>query len=361
MKKNKIFLGGYINSSNAQNLNCLSLSKYLNKNRFEIRTMSLYSGNLSIDENLRKEIKIFNCFKPFLFSRKLAYLWGIISSDIVYLPKGEETLLTNLLVSIFNKKSFKTVEGILDKQNLDSVIDHFGTYENFINSFKSFDKIFSITEFLKNYNLKYHNIKYDKKILYLGTDIDTFLNEDKNIKGIKNIIYIGRILQRKGIYDLLNISKSFPLLSFHIVGEGGEEENMKEFIKINKLKNIKIHGKLNHNQMSLLLKNIDLHVFPSRSEGFPKVTLETAAAAGVPSLVYGNYGASEWITHEKDGFVVDTVDEMKEIIQKFVDKPEALQQCSQNAIIMAKKFDWKVLIKDWEEEIVSLHENKIIK
>ena len=41
--------------------------------------------------------------------------------------------------------------------------------------------------------------------------------------------------------------------------------------------------------MSELLKDMQLHIFPSRSEGFPKVILETACA-GVPSLVYADYG-----------------------------------------------------------------------
>ena len=119
------------------------------------------------------------------------------------------------------------------------------------------------------------------------------------------------------------------------------------------LKNVNCHGTLNHQQLSQFLPTVQLHIFPSRAEGFPKVTLETAAA-GVPSLVYDDYGADEWITTGKDGFVVKTLDEMKGVVQDLLDHPEKLQPLADNARAMAKRFDWSVVIKDWEREIVRI-------
>ncbi len=40
-KKIKVFLGGYVNFTNAQNLNCRALAKYLNKDKFECAAMFL--------------------------------------------------------------------------------------------------------------------------------------------------------------------------------------------------------------------------------------------------------------------------------------------------------------------------------
>ena len=98
---------------------------------------------------------------------------------------------------------------------------------------------------------------------------------------------------------------------------------------------------------------MDLMFFPSRSEGFPKVMLETACA-GVPTLCYGDYGADEWITSGVDGFVVNTFEEAKSVIQELIDHPERLNMLSQNAVELGKRFDWKVLVKDWEEEIIRI-------
>ena len=90
--------------------------------------------------------------------------------------------------------------------------------------------------------------------------------------------------------------------------------------------------------------------FPSRSEGFPKVTLE-CASAGVPSIVYGDYGADEWITTGKDGYVVNTLEEVKNIIEDLIANPDKLKELSKNAVKLGKKFDWEIVIKEWEREI----------
>lgn len=119
------------------------------------------------------------------------------------------------------------------------------------------------------------------------------------------------------------------------------------------LTNVVFHGSLSHAQLSDLLKDIQLHVFPSRAEGFPKVTLETAAA-GVPSVVYDDYGADEWIAHGKNGFVVKTLDEMAACIQGLLDEPAKLQPMAEAARELAKSFDWKVRVKDWERVIEEL-------
>ena len=39
----KLFLGAYVNCTNAQNLNCFALAKHLDKSQFDITTLSLYS------------------------------------------------------------------------------------------------------------------------------------------------------------------------------------------------------------------------------------------------------------------------------------------------------------------------------
>ena len=63
MSKIKIFLGGYINYTNAQNLNCRDVARFLDKDKFDVFILSLYSGNLSkIDIN---GVRVFNCFYPY--------------------------------------------------------------------------------------------------------------------------------------------------------------------------------------------------------------------------------------------------------------------------------------------------------
>ena len=145
---------------------------------------------------------------------------------------------------------------------------------------------------------------------------------------------------------------TFPSLKFHVVGEGMNELEFEK--KKNGIANIYMHGKLNHEALAELLKGMDLHFFPSRSEGFPKVTLETASA-GVPSIVYPDYGAEEWITTEINGFIVQNLEEATLKIEELISNPNKLQVVSKNAVKLGESFDWELKIKDWENEFQSLY------
>ncbi|MDG5490138.1 glycosyltransferase family 4 protein [Psychroserpens sp. SPM9] len=351
-KKIKLFLGAYINSTNAQNLNCLAIAKYIDKKQFEVKAMSLYSGNLLVSD-----IDGVDCIKvrkPHKLLKYWAYFLGLFWCDVAYLPKGEIVSWNSFWLSLFHKKSISTVEGILDDKNLESALQTHKNYKTFLRHYKKFDKLYSITSYLKAYNFKHHGIISEDKILYLGLDLVPFLNPEKRTNDLKNIVYIGRLLERKGVYDVLDAAKAFPKLQFHLVGDGQEREAIKKHITQQQLTNVKLHGVLDHTALSTLLKTMDLHLLPSRSEGFPKVTLETAAA-GVPSIVYADYGAQEWIEHRHNGFVVETLEQMFQMIQELEENSELLQLNSKNTIALGKQFDWDIVIKQWEQEISNLY------
>ena len=149
MSKIKVFLGGYVNTTNAQNLNCLALAKHLDKEKFEVYTLKLYSGNLK-DPSI-KGVHLFKCFYPHKLSKYLGYLWGIYKCDIAFLPKGEINAWNQFWLKLLNRKSFSTVEGILDEKNMASRIMSAGSYSKVVKSFKVFDRLFSITKFLGIY------------------------------------------------------------------------------------------------------------------------------------------------------------------------------------------------------------------
>lgn len=347
----KLFLGAYINSTNAQNLNCLALAKYLDKSKFEVSTLSLYSEPpISIDG-----VHVYQCIWPHRLFVYWAYFWNIIKADVVYLPKAELLGFNSFLCKCLGKKSFSTIEGILDESATQSMVSKGG--KQFVKFYHRLSKRYSITSFMKEYNLKNHNLETDKQILYLGTESDKFRISNKPKSELKNIVMIGNDLVRKGIIDFFELAKMFPHLTFHLVGSGNEKINVQNEIKKQKLNNIVYHGSVSQSELSSILKNMQLHLFPSRSEGFPKVILETACA-GVPSLVYSDYGASEWISHNDNGFVVDTLSEMNQTIMELKQNEKQLHEVSKNAVNLALTYDWKIKIKPWENVILSLQLEK---
>ena len=345
-KKIKLFIGAYINQTNAQNLNARLLASHLDSSKIEVVALSLYSGNLSIPKN----IKTIKCFWPHVLSKYAAYLFGIIKCDVAYLPKGECSSWLIFLIKILNKKTFTTIEGIYDKKNLEKAISFFGSKNSLLKWHSAQDENYSITAFLAKFNEKKIGLKSESKPLYLGVDGDLFEFSLKT--KLSDVIMIGYNLKNKGIEDYLALADSFKDLNFHVVGDIDDYDLSKQ-IRVSKVKNIVMHGRLDHEALNQLLKKIDLHIFPSRSEGFPKVILETASS-GVPSLIYADYGASEWMKTNYDGIIVENIDEMKLAIKNLISSKELISSLSKNARKLALDFDWKIRIKDWESVILTL-------
>ena len=199
---------------------------------------------------------------------------------------------------------------------------------------------------------KIKGINCAEKVLYLGVDTNKFLSTVVRKHGLSNIVFIGNSLVRKRASEFIRMAQDFPRLIFHIVGGNQLEGNVtvEEYLKLNNINNCIYHGSLSHSHLSELLNKMDIMFFPSRSEGFPKVMLETASA-GVPTLCYRDYGADEWITSGVDGFVVDTYEEAVDVINDLLDHPQKLHSVSAATIELGKRFDWKILVKDWENEI----------
>lgn len=356
IKKIKVFLGGFVNYTNAQNINCLALSEHLDKSRFEIYTLELFSGNLDSQRGKHPGVNIFSCFRPAKISIYFGFFWGIWHCDVAYLPKGEVWKFNRLLLRLLNKKSFTTIEVILDEIAYQNSIFAFVSESAFLESKLFLDNIYSITHFMKKYNFEKHKIPSENEILYLGVNTNMFASEKNKDGSLKRVLMIGNDLVRKGVYDYFEIASKYPNVNFILAGSGNNKIDINNEINEKNLQNVSYLGMISSNELSILLKTIDLHILPSRSEGFPKVTLETAAA-GVPSIVYSDYGATEWIINGKNGWVLNTLDEMIATLQTLIENPDTLKSVSAEAVKLAESFDWKVKVKDWEREMEKLFRN----
>lgn len=343
-QKIKVFLSGAVNSTNAQNLNCLALARHLDKSRFEIRTLTVYSGDLQIEKI--EGVKYLPIRYPAKIWHPLQLIRGILWADVSYLCKPEYWKLQRWLVRTFRKKAFKTIEGAFIGTNLEKALALDGTVDGVRQSLEFTGNTYSITAAMRPVNEKAIGLKTNDKVLYLGAETALFSNDVKRV-ALTDVAIIGSNLFYKGLDDFFALAKRFSKLKFHVIGSGMGKVSPEDEVKKIGLINVECHGNLSHEEMAEVLKRVQLHVFPSRAEGFPKVTLETAAA-GVPSVVYGDYGADEWITTGRDGFVVKTLDDMAAVVQDLLNHPEKLQTLSDNARALAKRFDWRVLVKDWE-------------
>ena len=341
-KKIKIFLGGYLNYTNAQNLNCLALAKYLDSTKFTTYALSVY-----FLPKIKSPAILFNCFYPFKISSIIGFLWGVLKCDVIYLPKHHSTpRLILILSNLLGKKIFTTIEAnMCDKLKERNMIKAFGSNDKLISYFSYFKNIFPITKYISdNSNCGVH---LRRKVLCLGVDTDNFAPILKD--NLRNIVFIGSLVNGKGTHEFIQLAKIFNKLNFHIIGDGPLRKELQNISTAN----IFFHGLLANDKLRHLLSNMDLHILLSRNEGFPKVILETAAS-GIPSILYSDYGAEEWIRHRYNGFVVNNIDDVVAIIKELEKDSFLLSEISKKAINFSKLFDWKLIVKDWEKIIFNL-------
>ena len=339
MKKTKIFLGGYIDFDNAQNINCRSLCKYFNKKKYVIYTMSLSKLRVA-------DVNIYHCFSPYKITTYIAMLWGLYNCDIAYLPKHTNTpKIIVKLFKLFSKPIFTTIEMNVSDRRKDNLIDNFGGLKSFNSYFSYVSNIYGITQFIIDKNKS--SLTFKDKVLPLGVENDIYVFNQK--KKLKKIVFIGSLIKRKRLSEFLSLAVFFPDLEFHIIGQG----NLYCELKSQASSNVFFYGHLKPLEISKILNVMDLLYLPSKSEGFPKVILE-AAASGIPSLVYSDYGASEWINHNKNGFIANNYDDIINIVSELKRNDDLFSSCSKSVPNLADQFAWAKNIKIWEREIENI-------
>lgn len=144
-----------------------------------------------------------------------------------------------------------------------------------------------------------------------------------------NVVLVGRCHQDKGYMRLLDAictlknENKLENIAFHIVGDGPEQEMLKEKKKKEKLDSIVYFYGAKENPY-IYMKSADWLMLPSVNESFGMVIVE-AQMLGVPVVATRTAAAEELINHGITGWVVDNSFEgVLEGILKMQDKKQLL-------------------------------------
>lgn len=179
------------------------------------------------------------------------------------------------------------------------------------------------------------------KIPY-GVDKNKFVTPKRDyISGKLNVMFLGEINQRKGIYQLLEAAKYInnKNIVFNIIGSGGEYYSelyapYKEYVRF--------HGRIPFEDLLEQLSINHIFVFPTMGEGFGLVLLE-AMAAGLPVITTPYCAGRDIVDEGSNGFIIDSCD-TNDLIKKILwcyENLDKLEIMSNNARETAKKFSWE--------------------
>ena len=133
--------------------------------------------------------------------------------------------------------------------------------------------------------------------------------------------FVGRLVEEKGILDLLQAAKTVieavPNAQFLIIGPCDEDKPDALRPEVAERYGVAVNCRFvgMRNDMPELYALMDVLVLPSYREGFPRAPME-ASAMGVPSVVTDIRGCREAVDHEENGllFPVGDVDTLAQFL-----------------------------------------------
>ncbi len=161
------------------------------------------------------------------------------------------------------------------------------------------------------------------KVLPVGIDESVFYHvPDK--KKCYDLLFVGSFLEVKGIdklYELIKLLDSN--IKICIVGKGSKYESKFKELIIKGHNNISLKIDQTQNQLRELYNESKFLILPSRSEGFPTVTLE-AMYCGTPVLTSNIPQFKEQVEEGTNGytFSINDISELKEFVLDKLNTPE---------------------------------------
>ncbi len=160
--------------------------------------------------------------------------------------------------------------------------------------------------------------------------------------------FVGRLRAEKNVRILPQIEKALLAdgrenFEFLIVGEGNE----REFLEKN-LQHAEFTGFIAGEELSTAYANMDVFVFPSKTDAYGNVVQE-AGASGVPSIVTDKGGPKYLVEHGETGYIAKDNDEFLRFIRILMDEPETLDR-------MRKAARTKAMLNSWDSVFAGVFE-----
>lgn len=182
--------------------------------------------------------------------------------------------------------------------------------------------------------------KRSSRLMIRGVDTDKFGPERRTVTdGVFRLGFVGRLREEKNVRLLAALEKELMAagrdnFEFLVVGEGTE----REFLEKN-MKNVKVTGFLEGDELAEAYANMDVFIFPSETDAFGNVAQE-ANASGVPAIVTDKGGPKFIIRDGETGFVAKDLAEFTRYTIRLMDDSEKLSEMKRASREFALSRSW---------------------
>lgn len=343
----------------------LNLAEFLSKDGFEVQVITdqRESGKeeIQFDSNLKFSVKrvALRSFRPLMYLKRIHEVFRFSNKANVIIATGKFPLWNVALLSFFRRKKYVAIVHGTEVNYKNNILRW-----SINSALKRFHKIIAVSKFTKSLiaHLNLNNIV----VIPNGFNAAAWSSkegEQLNLKGSPKLITVGNVTSRKGqlnvIKHLPSVIKSYPDVHYHCVGYPTEKnEFLKEAQNLKVVDRITFHGRVQHEQLPLFLKNSDIFIMLSSQtatgdvEGFGIAILE-ANHAGLPAIGAIGCGIEDAIDNVRSGILIDHEDDQQfvEAIRIILDKRE---EFSKRAKEWAAEHSWEKVIKLYIKEIRTL-------
>lgn len=180
-------------------------------------------------------------------------------------------------------------------------------------------KILSLSDFVLTLNKTSRNFvnaisNVNQDIMPNFIDSNSLCDYNKQINDqVKEVLFVGRVVKEKGINELIAAAKTFADINFNIVGPYDNITYKSE-------KNIHFLGSKTQKEVFSLLKETDVFILPTYSEGFSVAILE-AMSYKIP-IITTDVGANKDMLENHGGILIkkESTDDLINAIEKIKDK-----------------------------------------
>jgi glycosyltransferase involved in cell wall biosynthesis len=230
------------------------------------------------------------------------------------------------------------------------------------------DGITVVSEHMRKICLKFINNKEKIHVCSMGVDlVDTFIPLEYIGRDSNKIIFVGRLVEKKGVNVLLKAThrliQNYPELKLVIVGDGPERSKLEaQCNDLNIEHNVEFIGAVTQNRLPELFSSASIAVMPSiidsrnDQEGLGLVAIE-AMGCGCAVIASSLPAVVDIIESGVNGVLVKPGDsvELSNVIEDLQENPETKSSIASRARqSVIKKFDWQTVATSYSDLIKSI-------
>lgn len=288
-----------------------------------------------------------------IFFRAITTFWGSLLSrkvDIVHIHVSERgsvlrTVLLTILSFIFNRPVVLHAHGAEFKPFFSKMP---GWVQNIISDiFGQCDGFIVLSDFWQNFYISQLGLIPERVFtLPNSVELPTEIPCRQNSIPI-NLVFCGRVGQRKGTFDLLQAFAGLPphlksCAHLIIAGDGKIEQGHLLAGRLGLSDHVTFLGWINPSQRDQMLANANIFILPSYNEGLPLAILE-AMAWGIPPITTPVGGIPEVVVPNQNGLLVTpgNVKQLSKAIQYLLEDSELRLKLGKSARATAESLDIK--------------------